>query len=97
MNPPPHPLSLPPLSPLLRHRDFWPSLPGQTQREQGLLRPQADEDPGRDPTEAGAARPQREGSADRSQPPLPHSTVSLHLSAKLQLQTNYQTGQNFYF
>lgn len=64
------------LFPLLRHRDFWPSLPGQGQEEQGLLRPEADEDPRRDPTEAGAARPQREGGAVRGQPPLPHPTVS---------------------
>lgn len=30
---------------LLRHWDFWPSLPGQGQEEQGLLCPEADEDP----------------------------------------------------
>lgn len=68
------PPRLPP--PSLRHRDFWPSLPGQGQEEQGLLRPEADEDPRRDPTEAGAARPQRERGPDRGQPPLPHPTVS---------------------
>lgn len=61
----------------LRHRDIWPSLPRQGQEEQGLLRLEADEDPRRDPTETGAARPQREGGADRGQPPLPHPTVSL--------------------
>lgn len=73
VNPPP----LPPLClPRRRHRDFWPSLPGQGQEVQGLLRPEADEDPRRDPTEAGAARPQRKGGADRGQPPLPHPTVS---------------------
>lgn len=61
----------------LRHRDIWPSLPRQGQEEQGLLRLEADEDPWRDPTETGAARPQWEGGADRGQPPLPHPTVSL--------------------
>lgn len=68
-------LCLVPLPPL-RHRDLRPSLPGQGQEEPGLLRPEANEDPRRDPTEAGAARPQREGGADRGQPPLPHPPVS---------------------
>lgn len=66
-----------PLPPSHRHRDIWPSLPRQGQEEQGLLRLEADEDPWRDTTETGAARPQREGGADRGQPPLPHPTVSL--------------------
>lgn len=60
-----------------RHRDIRPSLPGQGQEEQGLLRPEADEDPRRDPTKARATRPQRERGPDRGQPPLPHPTVSL--------------------
>lgn len=42
----------------LRHGDVWPSLPSQGQEKQGLLRPEADEDPRRDPTKARAARPQ---------------------------------------
>lgn len=41
-----------------RHRNIRPSLPGQGQEEQGILRPEADEDPRRDPTKAGATRPQ---------------------------------------
>lgn len=60
-----------------RHRDIRPSLPGQGQEEQGLLCPEADEDPRRDPTKARATRPQRERGPDRGQPPLPHPTVSL--------------------
>lgn len=75
-----HPHSLFPRLTHRRHRDIWPSLPRQGQEEQGLLRLEADEDPWRDPTETGAARPQREGGADRGQPPLPHPTVSLLLS-----------------
>lgn len=52
-----------PPPPPARHRDLWPSVPGEGQEEQGFLRPEADEDPRRDPAEAGAARPQREGGA----------------------------------
>lgn len=60
-----------------RHWDLRPGLPGQGQEDQGLLRPEADEDPRRDPTKARAARPQREGGPDGGQPPLSHPAVSL--------------------
>lgn len=66
-----------PLSPCFRHRDLWQGVPGERQEEQGVLRSEGYEDPRRDPAEAGAARPQREGSPDGSQPPLPHQTVSV--------------------
>lgn len=68
------------LIPPCRHGDVWPSLPGEGQEKQELFCPEADEDPRRDPTEAGAARPQREGGAIGGQPPFPHTTVSTNPS-----------------
>lgn len=59
-----------------RNGDLWPGLPGEGQKGQGLLRSEGYEDPGRDPAEAGAARPQREGSAVGGLPPLHHTAVS---------------------
>lgn len=72
----PVPLTLSSHFTTFRHRDIRPSLLGQGQEEQDLLRPEADEDPRRDPTKARATRPQRERGLDRGQPPLPHPTVS---------------------